>query len=125
MIGDGENHDHAHPHKDLKADVINKAVEHKHKEESDDSDEDEEVVKNVISAKGRFASFLNVKNARNSMLSTGKAKEQDKSMYRSSMILAKSFAHRNGSTNQDFNFFVNPNNVNADEEDKVYFIYFT
>jgi hypothetical protein len=70
--------------------------------ESDDEDLQEEVMKNVVSSKGKFASFLQM---RNSVISQG-SKKKDIALERASMILSKT----HNKTFQD-DLIVNPQNV--------------
>ncbi len=55
--GHGHGHEHEHEHENH---------EHSHLDESNESeeDEDEEAFKNVVSAKGKFASFLGMRNCK-------------------------------------------------------------
>lgn len=98
-------------------------VKRSKEDEQDESDEDEETYKNVISSRGKFASFMQM---RNSMIQPSGAplKKQDPALKRASMILsksfAKSFAHHD---NEDMQLMVNPKNVHAEEVYSIFNMY--
>jgi len=87
------------------------------KAESDESsDEDEEVIKNAISSRGKFASFMYM---RNSLIDPQKPPKQDKTLQRASVILTKTFQKSfHNELNEDLNFLVNPRNV-VDTNEKI------
>ncbi len=82
-------------------------------EEEDDDDENlqEEVMKNVVSSKGKFASFLQM---RNSIIGTNPEHKQDTALKRASMILSNNFA-KSFRDNEDMNLMVNPKNVDVED----------
>lgn len=133
---------HGHHHNEEEIEMKNnlKKSEHKHDEDDDeDSDLEEEALKNVISSKGKFASFLYVRNQNlnntnpniNPLRSTLETQsifgpgKKDKVLERSSMILgkalSKSFANAGlpQRDNDDLMFLVNPNKVNIEDNKKV------
>lgn len=57
MMNDGHGHGHGHGHDEDKKSQDSFS-------DSEDSDEEEEAMKNVVSAKGKFASFLGVRNSK-------------------------------------------------------------
>ena len=84
----------------------------------DSSDEDEDVIKNAITSRGKFATFLYM---RNSIIDPSKPLKTDKSLQRASMILTKTFQKSfDYNLNDDMNFMVNPKNVvNVNEKDEI------
>jgi zinc transporter ZupT len=89
--------------------VLNK----KNDDEEDEDDLQEEVLKNVVSSKGKFASFL---QQRNSIIGGVTQEKQDPALVRASMILNRNFSK---SFHDDLNLMVNPKNVNiGDNHDK-------
>jgi len=87
-----EEHGHGHDHKDeLKAPLKPQELKsdhnhtHNHDEKDDDSDEDEEAIKNVVSSRGKFASFM---HQRNILKAGGSMINPDKAMLRASHILS-------------------------------------
>ena len=81
----------------------------KEEDSEDSSDEDEEVIKNAISSRGKFASFLYM---RNSLIDPQKPPKQDKTLQRASVILTKTFNKSfQNDLNDDLNFLVNPKNI--------------
>lgn len=60
LVSEEKGHSHGHHHEE-------EAHEHEHHQdhahEEEDSDEEEEAMKNVVSTKGKFASFLGVRNS--------------------------------------------------------------
>ncbi len=78
-------------------------------ESEESSDEEEEVIKNAISSRGKFASFMYM---RNSLIDPQRPPKQDKILQRASVILTKTF-HKSfhNELNEDLNFLVNPKNV--------------
>lgn len=85
-------------------------------EEDNSSDEDEEVIKNAISSRGKFASFMYM---RNSMIDPTKPPKHDKTLQKASVILTKTF-HKSfhNELNEDLNFLVNPKNI-VDVNEKI------
>jgi zinc transporter ZupT len=78
------------------------------------SDEEEEVIKNAISSRGKFASFLYM---RNNMIDPQKPHKMDRALTKSSIILSKTFnkAH----DDEDLLLMVNPKNIlNVKSNDK-------
>ena len=60
MVSGEEGHSHGHKHEEEHvSDVHRESVQEK---EEEDEDEDEEAFKNVVSSKGKFASFLGMRN---------------------------------------------------------------
>ena len=66
-------------------------------------------MKNVVSSKGKFASFLQM---RNSIVGSLPDNKQDPALKRASMILSKNFSK---SFHEDLNLMVNPKNVHVDD----------
>ena len=73
----GEGHPHGHDHGDHSGHNHDEPIETEHKElksidhgkdGEEDSDEDEEAFKNVVSAKGKFASFLGMRNCKKNLI---------------------------------------------------------
>jgi zinc transporter ZupT len=81
--------------------------------ESDDEDLQEEIMKNVVSSKGKFASFLQM---RASVISQG-SKKKDVALERASMILSK--AHNKSVQEGDEQYMVNPQNVHVEDTVRV------
>jgi zinc transporter ZupT len=120
----GDDHGHAHDDHELKSRKSKPKKDEEKKEnliskdedESDDSDLEEEAMKNVVSSRGKFASFLQM---RNSMIDKQKGGSmigapKDKALVRASMILRNTL----GGTkeNEDMQFMVNPDKVDLGEE---------
>ena len=82
-------------------------------EKDESSDEEEEVIKNAISSRGKFASFLYM---RNSMIDPQKAPKTSKALDRSSLLLSKTFSKSHAANDANL-FMVNPKNI-ANVEDK-------
>lgn len=80
-------------------------------ESEDDSDVEEEALKNVVSSRGKFASFLQM---RNSMIESGdphraSVAKKDKALHHASIILKRTLTHQdNHHHNEDAQFLVNP-----------------
>jgi zinc transporter ZupT len=90
--------------------INNNIVIKKDVDSSDDEDLQEEVMKNVVSSKGKFASFLQM---RNTIVGSSTAEKQDPALKRASMILSKNFSK---SFHEDLNLMVNPKNVNVNDK---------
>ena len=61
IINDIEPHGHAHQHNEIDSGHL--PSEHIHEDQAD-NDENEEVFKNVVSTKGKFASFMQIRNCK-------------------------------------------------------------
>ena len=87
------------------------------KDDEDDEDENiqEEVMKNVVSSKGKFASFLHM---RNSIIGPNSERKQDSALKRASLILSKNFS-KSFRDNDDMNLMVNPKNVHVDDHQNL------
>jgi zinc transporter ZupT len=88
---DDSSHDHKHESKkvnDLKVPLNSASHEMKSNQDDQDegSDDEEEALKNVVSSKGKFASFL---QQRNILTSGGSMVKPDKALLRASQILSK------------------------------------
>lgn len=59
IVNDIEPHGHAHQNSEIDSGHL--PSEHIHEDQVDD-DENEEVFKNVVSTKGKFASFMQIRN---------------------------------------------------------------
>ena len=68
-------------------------------------------MKNVISSKGKFASFLQI---RNSMIGNNPEHKQDTALKKASVILSKNFT-KSFRDNEDMDLMVNPKNVHVEE----------
>lgn len=62
MLNEGGGHGHGHGHDDDVKMLTDDKKSPILPEDDEDSDEDEEAFKNVVSAKGKFASFLQIRN---------------------------------------------------------------
>jgi zinc transporter ZupT len=91
----------------LKNVYLNNIVMSRHDSSEDEEDLQEEVMKNVVSSKGKFASFLQM---RNSIVGNIPAEKQDPALKKASMILSKNFSK---SFHEDLNLMVNPKNVHV------------
>lgn len=126
--GDGEGH-HDHEAKELESKRQSKT---KDEEEESDSDVEEETMKNVISSKGKFASFLHM---RNSMLEKQQTKsfvdnnqnrpllthKKDRALMNASLLLTKTLTKSfREPENEDLQYLVNPSNVHVDERDAIH-----
>ena len=89
------------------------------KELSDDEDDNEEAFKNVVSSRGKFASFLHLRNSSIEyififlVIDGNDNKPKNKGLQRASQILTKSFA--NMEKNDDLDLMVNPKNVSVED----------
>jgi zinc transporter ZupT len=84
-------------------------LENQNQDDSESSsDEEEEVIKNAISAKGKFASFLYM---RNNMFDPQKPHRVDRALTKSSIILSRTFTKAHDE--EDLLLMVNPKNMNA------------
>jgi len=96
------------------------AAEENNEDESD-SDVEEEALKNVVSSRGKFASFMQM---RNSLLEAGSQRnylsKPDKALHRASQILrqtlSKSHIHHHDQEDDDMKYMVNPKNVHVEDE---------
>ncbi len=116
-------HGHSHEDHELKSqgksqekNLGEKLIAKKEEEESDDSDVEEEAMKNVVSSRGKFASFLQM---RNSMIDKQKGASmigapKDKALVRASMILRNTLG--GPKDNEDMQYLVNPEKVDMGEE---------
>ena len=100
-----------------------------------DEDEEEDVIKNVVSTKGKFASFLQLRNCKNKFIiflinlfilivKTSQledaTKKPDRTLLKSSIILTKTFKYNmDEDINQDIDLFVNPEKVDSKVNEKV------
>lgn len=64
MLNEGGNHGHHHEHDEERSHSSHGLIQGKEEEVESDSDEDEEAFKNVVGAKGKFASFLQIRNSK-------------------------------------------------------------
>jgi zinc transporter 1/2/3 len=98
---EGHSHGHGHDHADhalndkkdekkipLKSTHAQELNSDKEDKENDDSDEDEEAIKNVVSSRGKFASFL---QQRNILKSGGSMIKPDKALLKASQILSNKY----------------------------------
>jgi hypothetical protein len=96
-------------------------LESKHDHDADEEDLQEEIMKNVVSSKGKFASFLQM---RNSVLSGNANKKQDVALRKASMILSKTHnKHFHGAEEEEddnMKYLVNPQNVHVDSDNVSY-----
>jgi len=122
----GDGHGHAHgdqghnePQDSLKKpltqEIKNNDIENQNKvnNEDDDSDEEEEAIKNVVSSKGKFASFL---QQRNILTGTGSMVKTDKALLRASQIVSKTL--NRDQRNEDMDLLVNPQNTELNQQRK-------
>ncbi len=90
-------------------------------EDESDSDVEEEALKNVVSSRGKFASFMQM---RNSLLEAGSQRnylsKPDKALHKASQILrqtlSKSHQLHHDLEDDDMKYMVNPKNVHIDDE---------
>jgi zinc transporter ZupT len=123
---EGHAHDHAHneelkSHKSEKKALGEKLIS-KDGSESEDSDEEEEALKNVVSSRGKFASFMQM---RNSMVENQRRSfkgeppvKKDRALARASMILQRTLNQHAADENEDMQYMVNPQNVHVDDKGK-------
>jgi zinc transporter ZupT len=124
--GDHASHDHTQELKSRKESkkgtVEEKLISPKEPEgeESEDSDEEEEALKNVVSSRGKFASFLHMRNSiiekQTRSFAEIAPKKKDKALTRASMILTRTLGGEH--ENEDMQFMVNPQNVHVDDKEK-------
>lgn len=116
----GDGHGHSHDDHELKSrpsnvkkEQLNEKLISKENEDSDDSDVEEEAMKNVVSSRGKFASFLQM---RNSMIEKNKGSmieaPKDKALVRASMILRNTLGVVKND-NEDMQYLVNPDKVDV------------
>jgi hypothetical protein len=94
-------------------------IHHDHEEESDDSDLEEETIKNAVSSRGKFASFMYMKNkidrTKTSESFVGQpAFKNDKALQRASILLQKTLTksvHNPEYDRDDMDLMVNPNKI--------------
>jgi len=114
--GHGHGHDE-HDHKnELKAPLKPQELKsdhhaHNHDEKDDDSDEDEEAIKNVVSSRGKFASFM---QQRNILKSGGSMVNPDKALLKASHILSKKYE-----VDEMNSLLVNPQKTDIAEKEKT------
>jgi zinc transporter ZupT len=144
--GHGHSHGHEHEHDDKKKKsekelesknsgnkkedkiqldekLLNRDNHNQNEDDDSDSDLEEEAMKNVVSSRGKFASFMQM---RNSMINVSKsfannipAPKQDKALTKASMILTRTLGNKHQfDDNEDMQFMVNPKNVHLDEENR-------
>lgn len=145
----GHSHGHGHEHGDSHGHGHDHGGDHKHKDHNDkdghhnkvddkddsedDSDIEEEAVKNVISSRGKFASFLHARNTStlegqpanrdNSRSFYSAAPKQNRALRAASVILRKTLnAERMDGENEDMSLFANPKNVHVGDSAKVTYL---
>jgi len=125
---EAEHHDHDHTQelkskKDSKKGTAEEKLISPQAEESEDSDEEEEAMKNVVSSRGKFASFLHMRNSiiekQTRSFAEISPKKKDKALTRASMILTRTLGGGEyENENEDMKFMVNPHNVHVDDKEK-------
>lgn len=135
-----EGHGHSHDNKNVhdekemksqkgKSELKEKLVDDKKEDsgsESSDSDVEEDTIRNVVSSRGKFASFLHMRNSIIEKQTKSFVENQqpqshkkDKALTRASILLQKTLSKSfRDQENEDLQFLVNPQNVHVDEKDE-------